>query len=189
VTIAVDPGADAAVETRAVWEAWIVGAAVWRRFREAGDDVVQGFSLARGRLGGPRLDDGYFFAPDAATYLYTGGDGEIDSLTVDPRALEERIRARAMRYDLTIDEVRFWGVEGTAVEIYATAADGEAFAERWGARTIPPLVTEDVEGVLRIIRDADGEVVQRSAWSSGRSGGLSGLGEKYARFDRYLQPR
>ncbi len=169
------PAADDVARTRRFWLNALLVPALWRDLRAAG------VAVAGGEVVAPDVADP--LAPEAARFAIPAGESQLyrdasgdptTSLTVDEAALRGRIAAAAPRMGLRIDDVRLWGIDGTIVEIRATASDPEAFL-REHANDYPYGDDGRLEGRLLVVVDPSGTPF----WASGYGRGL-GVGTTWA---------
>lgn len=182
-----DAPLDKVEHAKATWEASLVLAAFWRRLNEEQDKGLRGGSLTftaplAKELEPPSLE--YHFASDAGTYLFTDAAGRPSPLAANEQTLEAAILSEAEIMGLTVDEIEFSGIEGTAVSVEATANDPLAFVQTYGG-TYGNLFGDPglLEGIFLVVREPGGDLVKTASWSTGLQGGAGGLSEEYKEYD------
>jgi hypothetical protein len=177
--------------TRAVWEASLVLAALWRRLEAQGDHGLRGGSLrfAGAASEGDAVGLEYWFASDAGEYLFTDAAGRPSPLVGEASgSLEEAIRAEAEAMGLTVDEIDLSGIEGTTVSVEATANDPLEFVQTFGD-TYGNLFGDPglLEGIFLVVREPGGDLIKTASWSTGLQGGEGGLSDEYAKYGGHLE--
>lgn len=178
---ATTPVTDTIDEIRAEWQTELIVSAVWKDFA----DQTLG-SIAGGILETPNIADSdaqsteTWFTASSNPLRFTNADGDPSSLNIAPAEVRDQLNAMASKTGAQVTNTSFGSLLGTDVIVDLTIPDPQAWAEALGVGSmLGDIDSQNLEGVMYVIRDADGNLIKCTTYSTGYEEGSALYGAAY----------